>query len=46
MMKVETANYRLDPGDERLWHGDQPVQISKQGVFSCCGSWWTTPTVF
>jgi TolB-like protein/cytochrome c-type biogenesis protein CcmH/NrfG len=25
---VEKAKYRLDLGDERLWHGDQPVQIS------------------
>ena len=22
--------YRLDLGDERLWHGDQPVQISNK----------------
>ncbi len=25
---VEKVKYRLDLGDERLWHGDQPVQIS------------------
>jgi TolB-like protein len=29
-MNVETANYRLDLGDERLWNGDQPVQISNK----------------
>jgi adenylate cyclase len=27
---VEKANYRLDVGDERLWYGDQPVQISNK----------------
>jgi TolB-like protein len=29
-MIVEKAKYRLDLGDERLWHGDQPVQISNK----------------
>jgi TolB-like protein/Tfp pilus assembly protein PilF len=29
-MNVATANYRLDLGDERLWNGDQPVQISNK----------------
>jgi len=27
---VETTKYRLDLGDERLWNGDQPVQISNK----------------
>ncbi len=27
---VEKVKYRLDLGDERLWHGDQPVQISNK----------------
>ncbi|MEE8261350.1 MAG: winged helix-turn-helix domain-containing protein, partial [Gammaproteobacteria bacterium] len=27
---VEKAKYRLDLGDERLWHGDQHVQISNK----------------
>jgi len=27
---VEKAKYRLDFGDERLWHGDQPVQINNK----------------
>jgi adenylate cyclase len=27
---VEKAKYRLDLGDERLWHGDQSVQISNK----------------
>ena len=27
---VEKAKYRLDLGDERLWHGDQPVEISNK----------------
>jgi TolB-like protein/Flp pilus assembly protein TadD len=27
---AEQAKYRLDLGDERLWHGDQPVQISNK----------------
>jgi adenylate cyclase len=27
---VEKAKYRLDLGDERLWHGDRPVQISNK----------------
>jgi TolB-like protein len=27
---VETAKYRLDLGDERLWNGDQPVGISNK----------------
>ena len=27
---VEKAKYRLDLGDERLWHGDQPVQINNK----------------
>jgi TolB-like protein/Tfp pilus assembly protein PilF len=29
-MNVETANYTLDLGDERLWNGDKPVQISNK----------------
>ena len=27
---METAKYRLDLGDERLWNGDQPVRISNK----------------
>jgi len=27
---VKTSNYWLDMGDERLWHGDQPVPISNK----------------
>ena len=27
---MENVNYRLDLGDERLWNGDQPVQISNK----------------
>ena len=27
---VEKAKYRLDLGDERLWHGDQPVEIGNK----------------
>ena len=27
---VEKAEYRLDLGDERLWHGEQPVEISNK----------------
>ncbi len=27
---VEKVKYRLDLGDERLWHGDQPVEISNK----------------
>jgi TolB-like protein/class 3 adenylate cyclase/Tfp pilus assembly protein PilF len=27
---VEKAKYKLDLGDERLWHGDQPVEISNK----------------
>ncbi len=29
-MIVEKVKYRLDLGDERLWHGDRPVQISNK----------------
>ncbi len=27
---MENVNYRLDLTDERLWNGDQPVQISNK----------------
>jgi TolB-like protein len=27
---VEKAKFRLDLGDERLWHGDQPVEIGNK----------------
>ena len=27
---METAKFRLDLGDERLWNGDQPVQITNK----------------
>ena len=30
MTDAQEANFRLDGGDERLWRGDQPVQISNK----------------
>jgi TolB-like protein len=30
MVAVENVTFRLDLGDERLWNGDQPVQISNK----------------
>lgn len=33
---VEKAKYRLDLGDERLWQGDQPVQISNKAFQLLC----------
>ena len=27
---MEEAKFRIDLGDERLWHGDQPVQIGNK----------------
>ncbi len=33
---MEIAKYRLDLGNERLWSGDQPVQISNKAFQLLC----------